>query len=253
MKTHSKHIFNPATPAYLFVTPHMQAEQITLYFLQTIFCTQNTHNTSCSCTTCTPITYKTDTYSLWIKPDKRYVLDDLESITHRINFMLEEDQKFFFIIQDAQFLTPACANMLLKIVEEPPAGYYFIFLASHSHHVLPTLRSRCVIHAFTPETTHTTHPELFYFFTKKADPLLFLKEISALKLSEHESTDLLNALYNFWVTHYKKALTATDAYTENLEYTYKILKLFEKQLGNPIMPGSQKLFWKNLFLQKEAL
>jgi DNA polymerase-3 subunit delta' len=47
------------------------------------------------------------------------------------------------IIDPASAMNASAANSLLKILEEPPAGVYFILVSRSELHVLPTVRSRC--------------------------------------------------------------------------------------------------------------
>lgn len=47
------------------------------------------------------------------------------------------------VIEPAEAMNAAAANSILKILEEPPTGVYFILVSSNSRRLLPTLRSRC--------------------------------------------------------------------------------------------------------------
>ena len=47
------------------------------------------------------------------------------------------------LVAPAELMNPAAANALLKILEEPPAGVYFILVSSHWRRLLPTVLSRC--------------------------------------------------------------------------------------------------------------
>ena len=47
------------------------------------------------------------------------------------------------IVSPAEAMTPAAANALLKVLEEPPAGVYFILVSNAWRRLLPTIRSRC--------------------------------------------------------------------------------------------------------------
>ncbi len=47
------------------------------------------------------------------------------------------------LISPAELMNPAGANCLLKILEEPPSGVYFILVSSHWRRLLPTVLSRC--------------------------------------------------------------------------------------------------------------
>jgi DNA polymerase-3 subunit delta' len=49
----------------------------------------------------------------------------------------------WIIIEDAHCLNDASANMILKILEEPPLGTYFILVTHRPEAVTSTIRSRC--------------------------------------------------------------------------------------------------------------
>jgi len=80
-----------------------------------------------------------------VSPSKEYVLKDLEQLFATIRFALEPGTQHVFVIQEAHLLTPTCANRLLKILEEPPAGYSFLLLTADYQALLPTIQSRCTI------------------------------------------------------------------------------------------------------------
>lgn len=52
------------------------------------------------------------------------------------------------IIDPADDLEPNAANALLKSLEEPPAGTFFLLIAHHPARLLPTIRSRCRVLRF---------------------------------------------------------------------------------------------------------
>jgi len=47
------------------------------------------------------------------------------------------------VIAPAEAMNPAAANALLKVLEEPPSGVYFILVSSDWRRLIPTIRSRC--------------------------------------------------------------------------------------------------------------
>lgn len=47
------------------------------------------------------------------------------------------------LITQAEAMNPSAANALLKILEEPPAGVYFVLVSSKGRFLLATIRSRC--------------------------------------------------------------------------------------------------------------
>jgi len=53
----------------------------------------------------------------------------------------EADCKFY-IIEDADLLTPAAQNSLLKVLEEPPSGVHILLLAAEADKILSTIKSR---------------------------------------------------------------------------------------------------------------
>jgi DNA polymerase-3 subunit delta' len=54
------------------------------------------------------------------------------------------------IIDPADDLEPSASNALLKSLEEPPAGTYFLLVAHRPAKLLPTIRSRCRLLRFAP-------------------------------------------------------------------------------------------------------
>lgn len=55
-----------------------------------------------------------------------------------------------FIVDEAELLNPTGQNLLLKTLEEPPAGTTIMLVTSSEHRLLPTIRSRCQRVTFTP-------------------------------------------------------------------------------------------------------
>lgn len=52
-------------------------------------------------------------------------------------------RKRFYIIEQADTLTNAAANSLLKVLEESPPYAHFILLTTHAGRIIPTILSRC--------------------------------------------------------------------------------------------------------------
>src|SRR5579872_7586970 len=122
-------------PAQLWIGHHQQTITEVESFLQNILCKNNRCNT---CITCMQIREKQHHALMWLHPEKNYTIDQFDDVFSTLSFQLQPDEHFFFIIQKADFLTPACANKSLKPMEEPPRGYHFILLAEHAEQILPT-------------------------------------------------------------------------------------------------------------------
>lgn len=60
------------------------------------------------------------------------------------------------IIDNADLLSPTAQNALLKLLEEPTEKTFFILVAHHSEHVLPTIQSRVWLVNISPVTKEQT-------------------------------------------------------------------------------------------------
>jgi DNA polymerase III delta prime subunit len=238
-----------ATPAHLWVGQHERVVPTCKRFLQQYFCAQKGCAT---CMTCTQIEQEQHHAIMWLSPEKGYTIEHIALIADTIIFQLDQGAHYFFIIQKADFLSPLCANRLLKVLEEPPAGYHFILLAQRPDSILPTIRSRCVIQTFPTLTDTRTHSTLFSFFTsKKLDPFLLHELLESSKINERESIELLDELIAFWLKHAKSSLQ--QGIISDYQYAQKACAVFTHATLQPPMPGSSKLFWKNILLQLHQL
>ena len=77
-------------------------------------------------------------------------VDEVRRIIGEANVMPFEGHRKVIIIYEAQLLTVQAQNGLLKTIEEPAAGVYFILLTQTLDTLLPTIRSRCAIHRLFP-------------------------------------------------------------------------------------------------------
>ncbi|BDC34905.1 hypothetical protein Noda2021_08630 [Candidatus Dependentiae bacterium Noda2021] len=239
------------SPAFLCIGNHDTLVEQTKKSLQELFCTQH----GCGyCVSCRQIDDQQHHAMMWLMPEKGYTLSHLEPIAHTMSFALEENQRFFFIIQKADALTTACANSLLKSLEEPPAGYQFILLADRLEYILPTIRSRCIV--YSNSSAHNSYKyqtfASFFLTTKYQDPFAFMQELEASNINERESLELLDYIITFWANRYKQTFTDPDLH-KNQEFIHQINQLLHTALHKPPMPGSTKLFWKNIFLQLQTL
>lgn len=233
-------------PAHLWVGPHDTLVQKTKKFLQKQWCT---HNGCGNCLACQQINQEQHHAVLWLMPEKGYTLEQLEIIRTTIAFQLPENEQFYFVIQKADALTTQCANSLLKCIEEPPRGYHFILLAQKADAILPTIASRCLIETSNDAANERAYETLFSFFTstKQDNVLTFLKELDSCKIAERESMQLLDQLFEHWLLKARKALAENNraAY----EQANTVVMILKKAYLQPPMPGSSKLFWRNLYLQ----
>jgi DNA polymerase-3 subunit delta' len=235
------------TPAQLFIGPEdILIEKVERY-LQKTFCPHN----SCSvCHVCEQIRKHQLHAALWLTPEKYYTVDDIETILKTTALSLDEDEQFFFILEKADLLTAASANKLLKVLEEPPIGYHFILCAEQGDALLPTIKSRCVITSFFLEGHQQLPKELLKTFTTASlQPYDFLRALEASKINEIESAQLLDQLISYWAKKYKQALQEDDG--EQQDLAEKKVTIFSNALLKLPMPGSSKIFWRDLFLEND--
>ncbi len=209
-----------------------------LKLLMQYFCTQN----GCSsCFTCQSIAHKRYSSLLWITPERGYTRELLEPVFHAISFMRAQDQCFFIILEQIDMLTPACANSLLKSLEEPPTGYYFILLSA-TRAILPAIVSRCTTIEVTSGTSKSTTDDfLLSLFTTPITAVSgarLLKELEKLSLSERQVLFLIEKLIEQSMHDYST--------TKNTQAYRDILTML---LHKPPMPGSSKLALRTIALQ----
>ncbi len=234
------------TPANLVIGTESDTKKYALDLLQKTFCI---HNGCGNCTSCHLVLSHQHHQMLWLTPEKKYTLETLEPLNQKIEFSLDEKEHFFFILEKADLLSSACSNSLLKIIEEPPAGYHFLFLAHHAHHILPTIRSRCHVINVGKNYQIIDKPFLRYFMETRTSPSSFLKDLATQGPEEHEVAGCLDILLHHWTQLFKKAVNENNPTLE--AEAHRMITLLKKASLTPPMPGSSKIFWRNLFLMKE--
>lgn len=116
------------------------------------------------------------------------------------------------VIVEANFLTREAQNALLKSLEEPVSGTYFFFILPQSETLLPTVRSRVLIHTVLDESESVMKTRAKEFLKAspgerlkiarelakevsddditKADVLLFLAELERIICKGETSADV---------------------------------------------------------------
>ena len=83
---------------------------------------------------------------------KDIAVDDIRAMRQDAFVAPLEGNRKVYLILHAQDLNGAAQNAALKLLEEPPAGVFFVLLADSAMHLLQTIRSRCVIFGAGEET-----------------------------------------------------------------------------------------------------
>ncbi len=232
-------------PAQLIIGPHEMALSYVIGELAKVFCVSG----GCkACVACKQIRSQQHHSITMLAPEKMYTREELSPIFSRIVFLQPADDQHIFIIQKAHCLTPSSGNSLLKLLEEPPAGYSFFLIADHEKLVLDTIASRCVLTQLCHPTVvqNYSHPLLKIFIGDvKVSHIAFLKELETHLPTEQQTTELFKGLLSYYQQIYKQEVKSN---TSNL-VTQTLVQALLSMLAHPIPSGSSKLFWKELYLR----
>jgi DNA polymerase III gamma/tau subunit len=236
---------NFTIPTHIFVGTHEQTTATAIAILRDQWCLNR--NNDCFCSTCKQLTHHQHRFLAWLKPTKDYTVDDLDPLFQTISFALDDDQRFFFVLEHGERLTQATANRLLKIFEEPPRGYHFILLTENLNALLPTIISRSEVVTLTQQAAAAPHPLLEYFLGGASlnAVLDFEQFLQRNKLSDSESTQLLDELFEQFSAKCNSAILTNDA---DKHLLVDITTFLQHAMAMPPQSGSSELFWKNLWV-----
>lgn len=86
-----------------------------------------------------------------VEPDKTSIkIDQIRDLNREAQFRPFEGKARFFILDQAEKMTPEAANSLLKTLEEPPATTHILLVTAYPGRLLATIRSRCQTFTFQP-------------------------------------------------------------------------------------------------------
>ncbi len=226
-------------PAEVWVGSRVTLKHALGEFLQQQFCRQG----GCkNCVICHQIQAEQFYNCLWLTPQGSYKIDQIRLVLERLSFKLALNEKFYFIFQQAQYLSAAIENSLLKSIEEPPIGYHFVFLVPRKEVLLPTILSRAILKNFYQADKSCEHSLIRSLTLTKLSPMEMQAVFEEFKeLTDEESVDLFDEIYAYWL---QQSIKAPEDKT-NL----KILQVLEQAQINLPVSGSSKLFWRNLYLQ----
>ena len=74
------------------------------------------------------------------------IVDQIRAVAKDSVVLPNEAGGKVYVFPEAEFLNLSAQNALLKLLEEPPEGVYFLLCSPNLHALLPTVRSRCGIY-----------------------------------------------------------------------------------------------------------
>ena len=87
-------------------------------------------------------------------------VESIRDLRSQLSLTTFDGGKKAVLIEDADTMTSAAQNALLKTLEEPRGDTVVILLATHASQLLETIHSRCVGLAFTPVAREVLHQAL---------------------------------------------------------------------------------------------
>lgn len=173
-----------------------------------------------------------------LTPEKTvYLKQQIEDVFALVRYQREVFEHYFIVFEKAELLSPSSGNSLLKLLEEPPKGYHFIFCAPRKDALLPTIVSRCVVHFFEQEEGHEQYREFFDVICNASSVSLphFVRMYERYQLTDAQAPLLIEYLQ----------LYATQSNHRNAARVRTVMESMSNKLP---MPGSSKLFWRTVFL-----
>ena len=142
-----------------------------------------------------------DIYTLDLPADKKEIpIDDVRALRADASVIPNDSANKVFIIRNADKMSVAGQNVLLKTLEEPPRFSYFILCAESAGPILPTVRSRCAeVRYVTAEKTAVSdeareNAEKFVTLTVKDDKYALMAHINSLgKMNRQTFAEMASA------------------------------------------------------------
>lgn len=139
---------NELSHAYLFVGATNSGKMtLAQWIAQRLFCTNVKDGQPCGeCAECRRIEEGNNPDYLVIQRATRTIgVDEIRGLKQELSKSGLEGRQRVFVIQDADKMTPAAANSLLKFLEEPASQVVIILTTTRLARILPTIQSRLQI------------------------------------------------------------------------------------------------------------
>ncbi len=115
------------------------------WFAMSLLCTENNGNPCGSCKSCKSVLKNIHPDVMWVPHSGKlggFSVETVRSVCSDAIVAPNSGNRKVYIFDDCDKMDPRAQNILLKIIEEPPAFAYFIFTAASRQALLPTVISR---------------------------------------------------------------------------------------------------------------
>lgn len=208
--------------AYLFSGPRGVGKRLVADILiQAVACEKsekNGWNPCGECPGCKKSSSRNHPDQFIIEPDGEHVkIEQIRSLQSDLLFHPLESPSKIAIIDDADRMTEAASNSMLKLLEEPPPNTHIILISSMPHRLLPTIRSRCQTIAFMPISVEEVAGHLSAKNSLSNEKAIRIARLSggSLGLALTMDSDLIDEILNRLLAITKKASSADIIETAN--------------------------------------
>lgn len=161
---------------------------------QAVLCINRRGSEAClECLSCRQFSSGNHPEYFFIEPESRKIkIEQVRSL--RMSFHLLGDRKVC-LINRAETMTPEASSSLLKVLEDPPEGLYFILLAEQPQLLFDTILSRCQRYTLQPLQQEEIQGLLVKTKGLSVDKAILLSRISggtpgrAIEFAEDENFD----------------------------------------------------------------
>ena len=113
-------------------------------FAKALNCEKGPTTTPCGvCSNCIEITQGTNVDVYEIDGASNTSVEDVRSLKENVQYAPSKSRFKIYIIDEVHMLSTSAFNALLKTLEEPPTGVYFVFATTEAHKIPDTILSRC--------------------------------------------------------------------------------------------------------------
>ncbi|MBO7430805.1 MAG: hypothetical protein J6U56_07300 [Spirochaetia bacterium] len=147
------------------------------------------------------------------------------------------------IIENAEKMNDSARNSMLKILEEPPAGCFFIFLSSRTGEIIPTIRSRLRSYPLKERTEEEDSKVLSLIFRENSGAY---SSISSFFDSFDPDVEVLSDLASQFLAYYLADIRSDEAKSQLKEQLKDIkgesVKVFLEKLlehSRTALPGAR--------------
>ncbi len=164
--------------AYLFLGPaHVGKGKIAESFIYTIFCLSQTKKRPCGrCQNCSQIKKNIHPDVFWLSPEtdkKNISVNQVRQLIKKLQQKTSSGGYKMAIIKEADKLSLAASNALLKTLEEPAPRTSLILLAEEISTLPKTIISRCQVIKFLPVSQKEIYDQLISQGTAREQAQIF--------------------------------------------------------------------------------